>query len=101
MPCDLASSREGWANVLLESMACGTPVVATPVDGTRRSWRQPDAGQLTRDRSADSIVAAIETLFAEMPAREATRRYAEGFSWNDTSQGQLAIFERVVGGWQS
>ena len=93
----LASSREGWANVLLESMACGTPVVATPVDGTPEVVASPDAGQLTRDRSADSIVAAIEKLFAEMPARDATRRYAEGFSWNDTSQGQLAIFERVVG----
>jgi glycosyltransferase involved in cell wall biosynthesis len=93
----LASSREGWANVLLESMACGTPVVATPVDGTPEVVADNAGGQLTADRTASAIVEAVRRLFGDLPARTATRRYAEKFSWDDTSQGQRDIFRRAVG----
>ena len=92
----LASSREGWANVLLESMACGTAVVATPVDGTPEVVASADAGHLTADRSAGAIVSAVNRLFADLPGHAATRRYAEGFGWEDTSRGQLEIFTRAI-----
>lgn len=94
----LASSREGWANVLLESMACGTPVVATPVDGTPEVVGSAAAGMLTADRTAAAIVAGVRELQRAMPLRQETRAYAEGFDWDATSQGQLDIFERAISG---
>ena len=92
----LASSREGWANVLLESMACGTPVVASNVWGTPEVVRSSVAGKLLADRDPASLADAVRDVLAAPPAREATRRYAEAFDWNATVSGQLRLFEQVA-----
>ena len=94
----LASSREGMANVLLESLACGTPVVATPLWGTPEVIAAPESGELMAERSAGALVAAVERLAVRMPRREDTRRYAEGFGWDQTTAGQLALFGQIAGG---
>ncbi len=93
----LASSREGWANVLLEAMACGTPVVATNVWGTPEVVASPDAGVLMDERSAGGIVRAVARLRDAMPTRQAARAYAERFGWQPTTEGQLALFRRLSG----
>jgi glycosyltransferase involved in cell wall biosynthesis len=93
----LASSREGLANVLLEAMACGTPVVATDVGGNAEAVTAPEAGVLIRERSSAAIVEGLRILFASAPDRAATRAYAERFSWDTTTQGQLALFRRLTG----
>jgi glycosyltransferase involved in cell wall biosynthesis len=93
----LASSREGWANVLLESMACGTPVVAANIWGNPEVVRAPAAGVIYQSNSPEGIVAGVRHLFAALPDRAATRAYAEPFSWEETTAGQLALFRRVVG----
>ena len=92
----LASSREGWANVLLESMACGTPVVASNIPMNAEVVTSPAAGRLA-EPTAEGIAAAVRDLFAAPPDREATRRFAEPFSWEATTQGQLDIFRLVTG----
>jgi glycosyltransferase involved in cell wall biosynthesis len=93
----LASSREGWANVLLESMACGTPVIASNVSGTPEVVASPAAGVLMTERTPSGIVQAIDTLRARYPSHEATRRYAERFSWDPTTLGQIHLFQRILG----
>ena len=93
----LASSREGWANVLLESMACGTPVIATTVGGNPEVVSCPDAGILLPERSAQSIAEGVHKLFTCYPDRSRTRRYAEKFDWYEISELQMNLFRTILG----
>ena len=79
----LASSREGMPNVVLESLACGTPVVATAVGGIPEVIENGRTGQLV-ERSSQAIADGVRELLANPPDRASTRTYAEQFSWDPT-----------------
>jgi glycosyltransferase involved in cell wall biosynthesis len=81
--------------VLLESMACGTPVIASDVGSIREIVAAPEAGVVMRARTPEGLVDAFHTLFSSYPDRKAIRRYAERFSWDDTAESQKRLFERI------
>jgi glycosyltransferase involved in cell wall biosynthesis len=92
----LASSREGWANVLLEAMACGTPVVASNVGGAAELVTAPAAGVLFDRHEPAALARAIRHVTAAKTDRSHTRRHAEQFSWSATTRGQLELFGSVL-----
>ena len=90
----LASSREGWPNVVLESLACGTPVIATRVWGTPEILEGCPAGRLV-EVSGDGLTRALAT-WPELDA-EAARPWAERHTWEATVAGTHALYSQLVG----
>lgn len=92
----LASSREGWPNVLLEALACGTPCVVSPVWGNAEVITAPAAGVVCSARSPEAIADAVNRVFANPPDRAETRKFAERYSWDQTSDRVMQLYSETV-----
>jgi glycosyltransferase involved in cell wall biosynthesis len=92
----LASSREGMPNVVLESLACGTPVVAAPFAGAEELISAPEAGEIAKSRTAEGMLAAWHELWNRKPGRAATRRFAENLGWGPVVEAQCALYAKVL-----
>jgi glycosyltransferase involved in cell wall biosynthesis len=86
--------------VTAEALACGTPVLGTPVGATPELLRPLDEHLVMRSTEPADIAQGI-AQFLERPDlaewRERCRRYAEQrFDWRHVVERYEAVFERII-----
>jgi teichuronic acid biosynthesis glycosyltransferase TuaC len=93
----LATRNEGWANVFLEAMACGLPVVTTDVGGNKEVVCREELGTIVRFGDAHALVNAIARALATNWDRDAIVGYAQENTWERRVSVLVASFRRLVG----
>jgi glycosyltransferase involved in cell wall biosynthesis len=91
----LPSASEGLANVWVESLACGTPVVTTDVGGAREVIDRPEAGRLVPLDPA-ALAGAVRELLAVPPAPEEVRCAAARFGWERNGEELFAHLDAIA-----
>ena len=92
----LSSRWEGLPTVILEALACGTPVVSTDTPYGPREILG-DWGDLPPVGDAPALARAlVRTLRGESPAEEPLRARAADFSEEKAAAAYLALFEKLV-----
>lgn len=95
----MPSSYESFGLVAVESLACGTPVVATRVGGLTSIVHDGETGLLVPWRDADLFADRLRAVLAEpgLRARLAAgaRESVLGFGWDRIAQEHLAVYEEV------
>ncbi len=92
----LTSWREGWPNVVLEAMACGTPVAAVDVGAVGDMITSSEVGRIVLDRNPASLARAASDILSAASRRERIRLHALQFDWASIAASQIEIMRAAV-----
>jgi glycosyltransferase involved in cell wall biosynthesis len=93
----LATQSEGWANVLLESLACGVPVVATRVGGNPEIITDERLGFLVPYGDVPALGEALGRAMLTAWDRAVLVTHARQHSWERAALDVVAEFSEAVG----
>ncbi len=91
----LPTASEGLANAWVEALACGTPVVTTPIPGAQELLTDPAYGRMA-ERDPAAIAVAVNGLLAAPPPREAVLAGAAEFSWEANAAALVDYWRGLI-----
>ena len=92
----LATANEGWPNVIVESLACGTPVVATDVGGVKEIITHDDLGYTVPFDDPEALYAKMKKALGQSWDHEKISSYACRRSWNNVADEVLTMFKEIL-----
>lgn len=92
----LPTASEGLANAWVEAIACGTPVVTTPIPGAQELLTDPNWGRMV-PRDGAAIAAAVRDYLEAGLSPEVVRVGAASFSWTANAEALVAHWRKLAG----
>ena len=100
--CVLPSYYESFGLAALESLACGTPVVASRVGGPMSFIVDGVNGHLVPERSPGAYARCLDVVMSQGPEMaEAARSTAAEMGWDSVADGLLAHYSALIDGRRS
>ncbi|MED5547046.1 MAG: glycosyltransferase [Pseudomonadota bacterium] len=93
----LPSASEGLANVWIEALASGTPIVIPDIGGAREVMKDPSAGRIA-ERTPDAIAEAIRDILADPPSQDEVAANVHRFSWGKNAENLVQFWSGVLEG---
>jgi glycosyltransferase involved in cell wall biosynthesis len=93
----LATRNEGWANVFLEAMACGLPVVSTDVGGNAEVVCRAELGAIVPFGDGAALRQALDQALDQEWDRAAILDYARANQWDARVAQLLRAYDRLLG----
>jgi D-inositol-3-phosphate glycosyltransferase len=98
--CVIPSYYESFGLVALESLSCGTPIVANDVGDLKNIVRQGETGYVVDSNSPELLAEKIDLVLSRLPEDKypvsLIRESVQEFAWVNIAESLAEEFERVL-----